>query len=828
MKYIFSKYFIYLIFIFSFLSLFLFVTNFFGQTDPKFRSLSDDGLEKICKGNEDIYNYYYKSADYNVIDQDFGKMNDASQLILDFITDDFNFEYIFDYIGKTKVYIFFLILLIIIIILTIYYSLASCVRCCTEKCCDFFSFSFCKNAKFKKCVCICIPFIYLLVFIFAILAIIFAVAAVQRFSGTVCVAIQLVDTFVEGEIRNVIPKWTGVLIVSEILEKLSNITKLNYTKTVNNINTNMEKYFDKLNEWNERLEKSHIENTGKNFTIKSPKMFLNEEEKDVKLSPIHSYFWGPQNKTGTILFDIDAFDAKNTEKINFVNYILENYLYSFLGCSKKDNQMICEASAFSEKLFSGAEIIRKIKEPLSDVKTMIAEPIQNVYYQINTTVIGIFTVIIIFVIIYCILIEGLLGLFCCSKNNKCLGCCLKWILCFIYYTSIFIIIIGFIIGIVVGVIGSLAKDMAQVLVYITSQENLISDNPKIFGKNAYIKYLDVCLNGDGNLAKALNLIDSFDTIDNITDISDDTEQLINETNTTSPMINYYIDYLNNLTDLYLETQYYDVGEKNAKIFNITERIEEINNYVSGAYSQNKQDTTCLINETWTTKTTKDGYIYNNVYPDPDTNSRYLIYLYDKGLYDKVNFDKRYDNACPISEHPYENVSIASSKFSKLFMMIKDNMTNNMIKDYIKDLNELNKIFNEKNKYLVDSLKDIVGPIDNIVNSIIGYVSGKDNVNVFSLLNCKFVGENKKILLDILYTSLGVFLEYFGIMTILLSIFLFIGIIFILIIIKNTELEGKGNRNNNYLENLNDIWKGNDLNEQYLISNMPTQELIAIK
>ena len=161
------------------------------------------------------------------------------------------------------------------------------------------------------------------------------------------------------------------------------------------------------------------------------------------------------------------------------------------------------------------------------------------------------------------------------------------------------------------------------------------------------------------------------------------------------------------------------------------------------------------------------------------------------------------------------------------MTIKESINNNFIQDYINDLNELNQIFNEKNKYLVDSLEGIGAPIGNIIKSTVGYVSGKDNV--FSLLNCKFVGENKKILLDILYTSLGVYLDYFGIMTILLSIFLFIGVIFILIIIKNTELEGKGNGNNNdYLENLNDIWKGNNLNQQYLNSNMPTEELISIK
>ena len=62
-------------------------------------------------------------------------------------------------------------------------------------------------------------------------------------------------------------------------------------------------------------------NTGKKFTIKSPKMFLNDEEKDVLLSPIHSYLWGPHNKTGTILFDIDDFDAENTEKINLKKVI---------------------------------------------------------------------------------------------------------------------------------------------------------------------------------------------------------------------------------------------------------------------------------------------------------------------------------------------------------------------------------------------------------------------------------------------------------------------------------------------------------------------------
>ena len=823
MKFFYSKYFIYLVFIFSFLTMFIFISNVFRPSNNKFRNLleAQDGIEDICKVNEDIYNYFYKTGEYKIVDGNFGKMDDASEIILNFLTEGFRFKYIFDYIWKTGKYVFFLILFIIIIIVTIYYSIASCVKCCNENCCDFFCCSCCKNTCFKKTICVFIPFIYLIIFVLVVFSVIFAVAAIGRFSGTICVAMQLADTFIEGEKRNVIPKWSGVTVVSDILKKLGNITSEDYTKTVNNINSNMENYFKKLKEWNEHLENSHLKNTGKNFTVNSPKMYKTDIEKEVILSPVHSYKWGPHNKTGTVLFDIDDFDAENTKQINLVNYIFEKYLYSFLGCIREGNKMICKQSSFSEYLFSAANIITNIQEPISKIKTKIAEPVKNIYYKVNTTVIGIFVATIIFVIIYCILIEILLSIFCCSKNNKCLGSCLKWTLCFIYYTSIFIVIIGLAIGIAVGVISCVVKNATQVVGFITSHENFISDNPKIFGKNNYLQYLDVCLNENGELAAKLGLIESFENIDNITDISDETEKLINITNVTSPMIDYYLQYLNNLSDLYLDGQLYNVGEKNVTIFNITERIKEINNYVSGEYSENKQD--CLINETWATISTKKGYIYNNTYPYPTADSRYLIYLYDKGLYDKVKFDSRYNKACPTKDSPYENVSTASSKFSELFKKINESIAENFTKEYIDDLKELNKIFNDKNKYLIETLKNADIPIDNIVKSIIGYVSGKENV--FSLLNCKFVGENKKILLDILYTSLGVYLDYFGLTTVLFSLFLFIGIIFILIVIKNTDLEAKAGVNNQYSETLDNIWKGNDFNPQSLESDIPIYQLV---
>ena len=54
----------------------------------------------------------------------------------------------------------------------------------------------------------------------------------------------------------------------------------------------------------------------------------------------------------------------------------------------------------------------------------------------------------------------------------------------------------------------------------------------------------------------------------------------------------------NLNEKYLNIEYYDID--NGSIFNIKERIKEINNYVSGEYSNNKNEI-CLINENWNTK-----------------------------------------------------------------------------------------------------------------------------------------------------------------------------------------------------------------------------------
>lgn len=336
--------------------------------------------------------------------------------------------------------------------------------------------------------------------------------------------------------------------------------------------------------------------------------------------------------------------------------------------------------------------------------------------------------------------------------------------------------------------------------------------------------MDVCLNGNGDLAAALGLIDSFDSIDNITEISDETEDIQQKTNKTSPVINYYKEFLGNLSTNYLNFPYYNIEGQDVKEFNINERISEINRYVSGEYAENKQDS-CSINETWSTSKTNSIYTYNENYPTPDSTTRYLIYLYDNNLYNNVSFDSRYNNACPTGGHPYQTVSEASSKFSNLFKEMKDNILSDAFsKSYTEDLNELNRIYAEKNEYLIKALEYALDPIVRIEQTYKKYESGKDNI--FSLLNCKFVGDNKLILMDVLYTSLGYYLDVFGTCTSLMSLFIFVGIVCILIVIKNTKLDTKEGASDVDLETLNDILTGNDTIEKDTSNNQQTQELLS--
>ena len=608
--------------------------------------------------------------------------------------------------------------------------------------------------------------------------------------------------------------------MSSLLGKLENLTKTNETQA-NNINTNKNHYVSSWADWEKFKNISKAKNSDKYFDIISPRMNLDEsEEKKYSISPNHAYKWNE------ILNEIYEYDEAEASNIEDIFAIITKYLYILLGCETDEKlNIICKNESDISQFFKSAtDIVLGVNVTIGKIETSLIDPVKDIYDGVKNIILIIYAVVVILVIFYCILIEVLLGIFCCSK--KCKGCnkCVRWALCFIYYTSIFVIIISFVLGIAFGFLGSLISDGAYAIQNIASSANLLAEEPRIFGKNGYTKYLDVCLNDEGNWAEKLGLIDGFEDINNITDISSKTQEYIDIYNKQElPLINQYLNYIQGLNLTYLNIQYYDIKAKSS--FNISDRIKEINNYVSGEYASEKQQT-CMINESWHTNNTKEGYEYDNTYPESSPSNHYLIYLYEKDLYNKVNFATRYNKACPTNEHPYTSVSEASQKFSQFFKSIKENIiTDKFIGDFSEDLNKMNELYEKKNEYLEAALKAAVEPIKRFEDVYNEYSVGKNNI--FSYLNCKFVGENKNILLDVLYFNIGFSLNLFGLVTCLFSLFMFIGIIFILVVIKNTKLDEKNGATNMDLESINDILLGKDLDKEIISIDLTNQELVNL-
>ena len=84
-----------------------------------------------------------------------------------------------------------------------------------------------------------------------------------------------------------------------------------------------------------------------------------------------------------------------------------------------------------------------------------------------------------------------------------------------------------------------------------------------------------------------------------------------------------------------------------------------------------------------------------------------------------------------------------------------------------------------------------------------------------------------MVLDILYNYLGRFLKTLGLLTCLFSLFMFLGIVLILVVIKNSKLDEKNAVENMDLEVIKDILKGKDVEKEILSNDLAIQELMSI-
>ena len=111
--------------------------------------------------------------------------------------------------------------------------------------------------------------------------------------------------------------------------------------------------------------------------------------------------------------------------------------------------------------------------------------------------------------------------FCCCSGKVCVNCCCCRCICK-FFTHILwnilalLMIITFLLGSIIGLIGRIGGDMMSVISYVVSLDNFNSEEPVLINKlGSANQYLNVCMNGDGNIADQLNISNSIGSFDDI-------------------------------------------------------------------------------------------------------------------------------------------------------------------------------------------------------------------------------------------------------------------------------------------------------------------------
>jgi hypothetical protein len=301
------------------------------------------------------------------------------------------------------------------------------------------------------------------------------------------------------------------------------------------------------------------------------------------------------------------------------------------------------SSSLSTQLNGASEKIDKMKDAFDKLETDVADQwmkIQNNYINNAKTYAK-----IVFSIIM-VLSLGMTGIYVIMFIDVCstLQTLLKIITTILWNLLYLFSILSYIISGLIGVIAIIGKDGSSLAYYLISDENLNSEDPRVFGASDSIDYLKICVNGDGDLTDILGIGDEMNDLNDLLALKDtlNTHKATLNNHKESVVINNFeskncgVKFLNTGCN-YIRTNVnpnvrYDFNKWLDHLNKCTSKIE--GNYQQGSH---------YYDELWgTTSTSRDGYTYQSVSSDQaPENSKKLLNIYDGWAVSDV--ESRYNN-----------------------------------------------------------------------------------------------------------------------------------------------------------------------------------------
>ena len=737
---------------------------------------ASDTNDTCKKGTKELQEYY-ESGDGEKIGLD--KINLESGDTPDHITALINLisnegdsgQNITDYIMHIIPVLIFLVIAILSLPGWLVCCICSCANCCCCCCCKK---TFCKLPFY-----IITSVVYALVFAVCIYGLSQSNSIFVGLADTECSLLKFIGEALDGETKESKPKWIGISGIKNIfVDTKSQIEGLN-ENTSNDLRINRGTVSAKKDAFEQELQDSS-NNINGNPSYKKEISGFSESNKNgyYKLDIVHNF--GTFNKNTKFATENSFMFAWYTEyqetareTEGFMNTIYENY------------QELSSNTEATGALDEGIKSIGELQTSFDEVKDLVSGIIID--YSDTIDEYG----KLIFKIVFSVLMAIDLGiaafislLFFCKFpvcQNGCLKCLLKSLIHILWNILALLTFLTLLIGSLFTLLGTVGKDLISVVEYLVSDDNLNKPEPALLGEAA--DYLKICVNGDGNITGALGL--NLDSLDNINVLNNASQRIDNAKAEADNLLNgkfAYNNYLNQYNNIinYRVDNFTLIKSDERNILKWSEYLTKINQL------QTKIE--------WKTSCTNPydcdllSGTSNNVCVEPKSCSRIEETVYNSETGDLRN---TYD------------VLIA---FIELINEIKAHTSGLYIA-----LDSLENAYTEFLRAETSALTTYKNSISSLT-SIFDGILGEDG-DIYSLLNCKFIGKNVKVILKYLNKSLGTNFYNLGVCLLVAGLAMCFSISFTILlnIIINTKDESKFDNNINEKYNTEKVNMADEFN-----------------
>ena len=746
---------------------FILLINISNSSKFKFKIrklLESSAVNEVCSRASKEVKEFFLSGGKSLNDKEYDDNKEYIQKLLDLIegTNDKN-EAKNIYLSHLSPILFFIIFGLISIIIWPICLCCICYRCCNSLIRCFFC---CCNIKIKKILnnifFIGIIFCFGLGIIFAIYGTVTVFTLFESLDDASCSIFKIIIETLNGQETINKPKWSGIDGINDILLNLGNavlISMTNYKESFQNAKYNLD---NEKKDWESNyLDKLYKENISiLNFSIEGPLKSNKQSSSYNNIIPEYIKNYGPYTKSNTLLNNLNSEYKTITKGIFNILDKASDLINTSLtvSVSQKLNETTNDIITLGENFYTLAD---DIADPWMNTQDKIRNICQNISKAISIIILLICLGIII--VLYVLKSKKLS-----NKNN----CILKMIFYIIYNILFIFTIIVFLLFGFICILGVVAKDCSSVAHYIFSEENLLSDNPRVIKNKNSSFYMNVCINGNGDLKTAFGFDNSMEALDELYNLGNTIQEFSDSisSKTTSLIINAF--NLNDYGNKYLNFKYYNSNGNDQNLISIIDEMNKYTKYDENTYQDVNNN---YYDEMWSIyKININNYTYSNIINSNQVsfNSKQLLCIYDNWSIN--NLEGRYkENVQLKSIKGYDSVSEGVSTIYNILNNLK--IKN---KEIYEKVNEVNSKLSDKYSSIISlvvsalsSAVDAINPLTNVISEFLN----EGNNSIYSIMNCAFIGYDVKFLLKQLYNGIGHNFYTFGSIMITMGIFLTLGL-----------------------------------------------------